>query len=393
MASKLTPAAIDRIKKPAKRVEVPDGFMPGLYLVVQPSGAKSWAVRTRINRRPVKFTLGGYPAVSLKAAHKLASEALIKAENGVDPLAERRERQRKAAASAGDTFQAIAEEYMRREEKRVRTMGDRRALLERLVFPVLGARPVEAISRVEIVRLLDRIEDTSGARSADLALAYTRKILNWHALRSDTFKSPVVRGMARHATEARSRILSDDELKRVWDAAGDGRPFAAAVRLLLLTAARRSEVSRMTWDEVAGGVWTLPGTRSKTGLEVTRPLSRMALALLGNVPRVEGCKFVFSNDGVRPVSSFGGYKAALDKSSGVIGWRVHDLRRTSRSLMSRAGISADISEMLLGHVLPHIRGIYDRYAYLEEKRRAYEQLAALIHSIVEPQVNVVPIRR
>ena len=168
---------------------------------------------------------------------------------------------------------------MRREGKRLRSVDQRRATLERLVYPKLGARPVGDIKRSEIVRLLDDIEDDRGPAMADQTLAILREILNWHASRSDEFRSPIVRGMARGKPKerARSRTLTDAEVQAVWRAAdGYAGPWRAFVKYLLLTATRRNEAARMTWDEMSAGNWTIPADRYKTKGEVTLPLSRAA---------------------------------------------------------------------------------------------------------------------
>jgi integrase len=227
---------------------------------------------------------------------------------------------------------------------------------------------------------------------ADLTLALLRRVLNWHAVRDEDFKSPIVRGMGRYdaAGHRRSRILGDDELRRIWAATETPRPFAALIRFLLLTAARRSEGAEMTWAELSGADWTLPAVRNKTKIDLARPLSAAALAVIAAQPR--NGPYVFAVDG-RPLRGFSGPKKELDQASGVTGWVLHDLRRTARSLMSRAGVPPDHAEQCLGHVLPGIRATYDRHEYYAEKQRAYEALAALIERIVNPPAgNVVEIR-
>lgn len=98
--------------------------------------------------------------------------------------------------------------------------------------------------------------------------------------------------------------------------------------------------------------------------------------------KVDGCSFVFTTDGANPISGFAKFKLAFDKACGVTGWRLHDLRRTARSLMSQAGVPTDHAERCLGHVMPGVRGVYDRYEYLDEKREAFDRPAALIKRIV-----------
>jgi integrase len=265
--------------------------------------------------------------------------------------------------------------------------------MARLVYPTLGNRPIADIRRSEIVRLLDDIEDGNGPVMADRTLAYVRKVFNWHASRSDEFRSPIVRGMARTSGKerARARILSDDELRRVWVAAEAAPgPVGAFVKFLLLTGARRSEASRLTWDEITSGVWLLPAVRNKVKQDFIRPLSETAQRLVDAFPKLG--RYVFTFDGERPLGSFAKIKARLDAACGVSDWTLHDLRRTARSLLSRAGVSSDIAEICLGHVLPGVRGVYDRHQYHAEKKLAFEALSAQIERIVDPQDNVLALR-
>jgi len=263
-------------------------------------------------------------------------------------------------------------------------------VFERLVFPDLGARQIDTIRRSEIVRWLDKIEDGHGPRAAHMALAYVSKLFNWHATRDDEFRSPIVPGMGRiNARErARTRILSDDELRTVWRATSTPHPYHALVRFILLTAARRSEAADMTRAEIGNGDWVIPAARYKTKQDHLIPLSTAAGALLNSIPNLGS--HLFTLNGKRPIGGLSELKRALDAASGVTGWTIHDLRRTSRSLMSRAGIEADIAERCLGHVIGGVRGVYDRHEYHDEKKRAFEALAALIERIVNPQENILP---
>jgi integrase len=192
---------------------------------------------------------------------------------------------------------------------------------------------------------------------------------------------------------ARARILTDDELRAIWKAAeAAGGPYGAFVKFLLLTGARRTEAARMTGSEISGADWTLPAARNKVKVDLIRPLSAAAQATIAQLPRIGRQGFVFTNGGDRPIRNFSKSKRRLDRAAGVTGWTLHDLRRTARSLMSRAGVLNDHAERCLGHVMGGVRGTYDRHEYLEEKRRAFEALAAQIERIVNPQQNVVPLR-
>jgi integrase len=189
----------------------------------------------------------------------------------------------------------------------------------------------------------------------------------------------------------------------VWKRTEVNGVFGAFVRFILLTAARRSEAAGITWGEVKDGVWTLPAARNKTKVDLVRPLSEAALNVLAQIDTGQGFssaylmsngianRAVFSVKNGRPITGFWNYKLDFDKACGVTGYTLHDLRRTARSLMSRAGVNADIGERCLGHVIGGVRGIYDRHEYFEEKKRAFEALAAQIERIVNPKANVVPL--
>ena len=356
---------------------------PGLALRVSAT-ARGWSYFFTLGDKRNRMTLGTYPSTSLARARTLADEARAELEAGRDPRA--------LLAKSPETLRAVCEEWARRECPRLRTGAEQRAILRRAVYPVLGDRPIAEIRRSEIVRLLDRIEDERGPVAADRALGLVRRIMNWYASRSDDFRSPIVRGMARTKTHerARTRILTDDEIRLVWRTAEGLGAFGRLIRFLLLTGARRSEAAAMPWAELDGADWTLPGARNKTKLDLVRPLSRAALDVLG--PRGEG--FVFFIDARRAICGFGDLKAAFDCATGPMErWTLHDLRRTARSLMSRAGVPTDYAERVLGHVIGGVRGTYDRHDFRDEKARALTDLARMLDRIVSGRPMGITLRR
>lgn len=360
----------------AERTIFWDETFPSFGLMVTSSGHRSWVVQYRNGQTSRRLTLKG--VLSLDDARKQAKAILGQAATGGDPLVERR----KAADSGRDTLRAIVEQYFAREGGNLRSAARRRATLERLVFPKFGPQRIHDIKRSDIIRLLDKIEDERGQDAARQVFAFLRQIFNWYAIRDDDFRSPVVPGMMKrqNGDRGRERVLSDDELRQVWTATEKlSAPWGAFVRLLLLTAARRTEVAQMKWSEIADGVWTIPAERVKTGTEVKLPLSASALKLLAGLPRVQDCGFVFSTNGSTPISGFSTLKLRLDLHCGINErWTLHDLRRTARSLMSRAGVNPDIAERCLGHTIGGVRGVYDRHKYTDEMRDAFEALAAQI---------------
>jgi integrase len=384
----LTDRGIAALKPPAKgkRMLVWDALVPGLAVRVTDTGARSFVLVARYpgSVNPAARTIAKVGAIPLAEARRQAQTWLGALRAGFDPA----KPPGPEGPSPQDTFGAIAEEFLGRDGGRLRSVDWIRTTLTRLVLPDLGPRPITSIRRTDVVRLLDRIEDQSGPVMANRTLAMIRRVMNWYATRADDFRTPIVRGMAR-AEVARDRVLSDDELRAIWRASGEAGTFGAYIWFLLLTAARRNEARMMTWSEIVDGVWTLPASRNKSGVELVRPLSGAAQALLAGMPRVG--EFVFSTARGGPLELIHA-KAALVGASGTGGWTLHDLRRTARSLMSRASVPSDHAERCLGHVIGGVRGVYDRHAYRDEMLLAYEKLATLIGQIVDPRENVIAIR-
>ena len=398
MAKRLTDITIRNLKPDLVRRELPDAGCAGLYLIAQTSGVRSFAVRYRYGGRSVKLTLGKWPTMTLADARKATADAQHALARGNNPAKARQDAKRKADAAKADTLTAICENYLKREGGKLRTLDQRVSILKRLIYPALGDKPIGSIKRSEIVAMLDKIEDHNGPRAADVALGVLRRILHWHEQRTDEFRSPVIRGMGNrqdNVEHRRTRILTDDEIRAVWQATEDDTTFSTLIRFLLLTSARRNEAAAMKWDEVdADGVWTLPISRSKSKAEIARPLSKAALAILAEQPRIDGCDYVFTSTGIGPFKSCPDGKLKLDAKSGVTGWRLHDLRRTARSLLSRAGVNSDLAERCLGHSLGDIRERYDRHKYLDEMAHAFEALSAQIETIIHPPEGaVIPMRR
>jgi integrase len=394
----LTDRAIASLKPPApgKRRLVWDSVVPGLALRITDTGARSFVFVKRFPNipNPTARAICKYGALSLEDVRETARQWGKSILGGVDP---QRAAEHAAKQAAQDTLKAVCEEYQGKVGKDLRSFRLRQSALDRLVYPILGSLPIGSIKKSDVVRLMDKIEAENGPHQA----VNTRKLLStifaWHSGRSDDFTAPIMKGIAKHKKVARERILTDDELRAIWQAtySGSSHVFGRFVRFLLLTGCRRQEAAQLEWSEIAGNVWTLPASRNKTGVELARPLSRAALKIIMQmVPGLQSQRrFVFTRSGDAGIGGFTPLKAALDKASGTSGWTLHDLRRTSRSLMSRAGVSSEHAERCLGHVIGGVEGVYNRHRYIEEMERAYEMLATLISRIVEgPSANVVAIR-
>jgi integrase len=409
----LTAIAVAKARPHAERYELPDPGCPKLRLVVQPSGHKAWALRYRGRGRSVKLTLGPVligagtesdtvpeldTPLSLAAARELATRTLREIQAGRDPAVAKRQRREQQRAAEADTLQAVCEEHLRREAGRLRTLDSQRRPDLELFYPALGQLPIDQIRRGQFVRVLDAIADERGQRRAGRALGAMKTLLNWHGNRSD-YVSVLTRTSWRTAgpTGGRNKVLDDAELRAIWlTAEQDEGPFGRYLQLMTLTATRRSEAAGLRRSELIDGgrSWLIPAGRNKSKRDVLIPLSRAAQKIIAAQPVLPGGDHVFSIDGKYPLGDFAGRKAAFDKACGITGWRLHDARRTSRTLLSRAGVSADIAERCLGHALTGVRRVYDRHEFQNEKAAAFEALAALVERIVRPPSDTgVPIRR
>ena len=249
----LTDLSIKKQLLPAKRREIPDGKISGLYLVLQPAGMRSWAVRYRVDGAPRKLTIGPYTAVDLATARKRAQEALGDLASGVDPAARKKaaKETRRAEELAADRVEAIATLFVDRYAKRsVGALWARETerLLKVEVIPKLGAERLGVLSRADVHALLDGIVDRGSPYTANRKLAVLRRMCNWAVERGIIANSPVEKIKPQGVEAARDRVLSNDEVRLVWRAFHSvGWPFGYIAKLLLLTGARHDEIAESRW--------------------------------------------------------------------------------------------------------------------------------------------------
>ncbi len=200
----------------------------GFGVRVTAGGVRSFIINYRIALRDRRYTIGQWPDWTVLDAVKEARILRQRIDRGDDPLDDRRRQE----AAGENTFKAICEEFFRRDGGVLRTGERVKNHVERLAYPQIGHKQIEDVRRTDIIRLLDAVADNNGLVMADRLLAYIRRVMNWHATRSDDYRSPIVRGMARTSSKerARQRVLSDDELRAVWKAAeASPAPFCRLV--------------------------------------------------------------------------------------------------------------------------------------------------------------------
>jgi integrase len=395
----LTAKSVEAIRPGGVAREIPDGLIPGLYLSVQPTGARSWCVRYRapVTRKTRKLTLGRWPILQLGDARRLAREALLAVAEGGDPAAEkqRRKRQPDPGSATTDTVEAAFHEFVNRyAQPRLKGWKEVDRLLKTTVAPgapaTLYGRRVQDIRRQDVAALIEAIAEHRGGTTGNRTLAAVRRAFGWLAERGTIESSPAL-GVKPPALEVRrDRVLDDAELAAVWHAAGTIEfPVGPFAKLLLLTAARREEVGGMRWAEIdfAQALWTLPANRSKNGAEHTVPLSPAAVALLRALPKIRSATGHVFSTGSRGLTGYGHAKIKLDAAlpSPIGRWTFHDLRRTAASTMARLGTPVEVIERTLNHVSGSFRGVagtYNRHNYAQEKRKALEAWADFIEALV-----------
>jgi len=395
-----------------------DGLSPGGLIVDDevrgfvarklPSGVVTYGFRYRDKRtnRRRWLGLGLHGSITPEQARNLAKKRAGEVADARDPAAELqsvRAESARAALAVINTVNVVLDsflsEYVRGSDA-LRSANQIERAFELYVRPRIGEKSIYDLQRSDIKEMLTEIAREHGPVMADRVLAYVRKAFNWQMVSDDHFKSPIVRGMARTKPKqrARKRTLTDQEIRDVWAAlqtADVPECYPRFLKSLLMNATRRNESSMMNSAEVESDTWVIPGSRYKAKIDHAIPITDAFSKLIGEKP--DGCKrntwFVFSTtNGARPFSGFSKAKKALDAEiakkrratdrEAMPRWTLHDLRRTGRSLMSRAKVPTDHAERVLGHVIGGVRETYDRYEYLDEKRDALTRLSDLLQEII-----------
>ena len=414
---KLTAAAIARYKPGPSRREVRDSGSD-LILVIQPTGAMSFTMRfRRPGGRLAKLTLGtvditgketdAAPEIgghlSLAAARRLAAEVQRARRMGVDVVADRTLARQTKVVTFGDAAIDFIENYAKQHHRRwqgtarllgLSVEGDRLLITKGGLAARWRNRPITNITGRDVADVLREPLDRGAPHMSNAILAALRKMFNWLGERHRLNASPCDRIRRPTLVEARDRVLTDDEIGRVWAASSKvGGPWAAFLRLLALTGQRRDEVAGMRWTELTdgGASWTIPKERTKNKRAHVVPLSPPAREIINGVPRMEGCPFVFSTNGRSPISGFSKLKVAIDDAAVADGrdplpaWRFHDLRRTAATGMARLGIALPVIEKVLNHTsgsFAGIVGVYQRHGFADEKRSALDAWATFLTTLV-----------
>jgi integrase len=395
MRKKLTTKTIDALPPASgKRYEVRDTLVHGLHVRVSATGAKVWYLAVRVEGRMRRIKIGSYPVVSLSDARQQAQGMLRDI-----ALGKYDESGAGSPEAPPPTLGEVIPQFIERYAKR-HTKDWQRTQSVLMRMRKLHGKPINQIRRADVVRELEAmIADIEGkggkGTRANRGLAAIKKLYSWCIDQGIVEISPVAALKPLIKEVARERWLSDDELLSYWQGCeAESYPFAQFGKLLLLTGQRLREIADMRWSELDldKATLTLKGARTKNGMMHILPLSPQAVAILRSIPRFLGSDFVFTTTGDTPISGFGRFKRRLELFIGLDAedWRFHDLRRTAATNMAMLGVQPHVIEAVLNHksgIVSGVAAVYNRYAYVDEKREALERWADHVEKLTAPRTG------
>lgn len=409
-----TDKSIQSIKAAKSRKEYPDATVAGLYLIVQPSGLKSWAVRYRYNEKSVKQTIGSYPLISLKVARDEARRIRLAVSDGFDP---------KTVLNEDDyDFDVIWNLFLDRYVKvrnKASTVKAIKSMAATSILPVFTGKDIRNVARRDIIKLLDDMVSRGVPVQANRVLTLLKTFFKWCIEREYIEGSPADNIQKPSAETSRDRVLSEDELKLIWRAAERiGFPYGTITKALMLSGQRRTEVGGASYAEFtsdeSGPLWIIPRERVKNGREHIVPMPPLLASVFNSAPKIAGDgDFIFTNDGERAVNAYGDGKKLIDAAMVAIlredalkasddpdlidevpHWTFHDLRRTVASGLALLKVNPHIIEAVINHASGTVSGvaaIYNRYSYQAEKRAALALWETTIRRVCLGERNVVPL--
>lgn len=400
----LTDLMIGKMKPKEERYEVLDG--DGLYIRVMPTGKKSWIYRYVFDGNARRLTIGSYPTYSLAEAREKAAQAAQDVERSIDPGLKKKEE--KAKRKAAPTFADLLDEFWEMELQFMPTGKERKRLVEKDVLKSWGKRKVGSITRRDAVLLLDKVRKRAPVGTNRLQGVLVR-LFNFASERGMIDFSPLA-GMRRTKETPKSRVLTDDEIKRLWvgldldnQEIDIYRITKLALKAILLTGQRPGEISSMQWNQLEDDWWTIPGETRKNRETNRVPILPMFKEVIDQAKRYsEKSKYVFMSTHLKedmPITRHSMGVAILRhrEAMGIAEpFTPHDLRRTMRTRLAQAGISDIVAERLLGHKLQGLLAVYNRHSYDVEKRQAIAAWERKLNDILglseSKQDNVIPFR-
>jgi integrase len=371
----ITKAAADRLKVKSGRKYVFDASYPGLALRVSDSGRKTWVYCFRLKNGAVKqrrHILGVYPAMGVEQAHEAWRKAYDLVQVGRDPAVAE-------TSLPPKSFESVLEEWLRLDQGDNRSAAEVKQRFHTHCVPSWKGRLITDIDKRACLAVIDHIHGQGKVALARRMFSHLHRLFVWCVSRGIVETNPLLHVGKPGSETPRERVLSDAELVKVWTASDQLAPaWRDAFRLLILTGARKSEISNLQWDEIKDGAIHLEGERTKNGKPHVISLSTAARSILGE-PK-NGAVFP------RVSSNWSRPKRDLDEISGVTEWTIHDLRRTVATGLQKQGVPLVVTEAILGHTSGSragIVGVYQKHDYADEKRAALEAWGAHVIALIE----------
>jgi integrase len=393
---KLTPLDATRLRPRTRVFLVWDSLERGLALRVQPTGHKSYQFVYHFRGRSRWFHIGPADAVSLALARETATRLRLEVHQGKDPAATLR-----TSAAATGTFAVIAGRYVEEYSKKKNKSWEQADwLITRYVLPHWAGRDASTLSRADVRAMLAKIDRPV---LQNQVLASASAIFTWAGKQEILTNNPC-RGIERHETASRERVLSDAEVPLFWNAFSNasfggrvGVMAGEALKVLLLTGQRPGEVSHMRHEHIEGEWWTMPGapepatrwpgTKNAQTHRVFLPAKvRDIIADLGT----DNTGFVFGE-----IPALDAAMRDICKTLSVPRCTPHDLRRTHGTCVTGLGFGRPAMNRIQNHTEGGISSVYDRYEYAEENKRIMESVAARLIALAEgtdAPTNVVSLR-
>lgn len=387
---KLTNTAVGAAKPPKAGIAtIYEGN--GFGVRITAGGVKSFVLRYRVGRRQRLYTIGAYPAWGVGAARKEAGRLRQLVDTGADPLADRNhKRTAETVAELGELY--IAEHA--KPHKRTWRTDERR--IAKYVDPAMGTRRIEDITRRDVATLVAKVAKVAPIE-ANRLLALVRKMFSFAVDRELVKVHPCLRMKAPAPESVGSRAFTTPaEIKAFWELTADDSREAAALRLLLLTGARVSEVAELPWSEVDtdAAEWSLPAARHKGKRDHLVPLTDDMLQILRSRPQAGA--YVFQGPKGAPLRAKAVEKAlhALAPAlaeRGVAPLTPHALRRTVETGMAAVGVAKEYRDRVLGHKDASVGAVhYNKHDYKAEKRAALEAWGRHVRKAIGEGGNVIP---
>lgn len=407
----LTDAKIAGLKAaPGKPVEHADTIVPGLRLRVS-AKTKTWLVRARMAGTVRTITIGTYGhdkgEVTLAAARIAAAEILEKARAGAPPLPQSPRRTKTKTRTVSESIELFLTYCA--DDRGMKHPDAYRQMLTKYVVPAIGAWELQAVTKADIKDIIGRVRDASGMTTARRVGGVMKRLFRWAAEEDMIPSDPGATVRLPGREVQRERTLSDAEIKALWrvtDPTNDpqalnkaGRvaghpsqwPWGPFIRLSLLLGQRRGEIASMRWSAIDtdAGTWAMTSAETKSARPQLVPLPVVIVDLLADMPRYQGCDFVFTTSGRGPIRTFSKCKAMIDAAmiadmevDALPHWQLHDLRRTCSTNLARLKVDPFIRRRVLNHALEGVDKVYDHHDYLDEKRAALDLWAGRVSAIV-----------